>query len=135
MNVLYNTQLYAYYFRMRRKQGDIIPIERDILIAAMDLGVNGTATFYGFKIAKEISNDKGARLLTGHGTLYRALARLEKQGYLESQWEDPAIAAEESRPRRKLYTLTAIGAATARTTIANIPCKNPPPRSAWATTT
>jgi len=120
---------------MRRKVGEIIPIERDILIAAVNLGANGTETFYGFRIAKEISNDKGARLLTGHGTLYRALARLEKQGYLESRWEDPAVAAEENRPRRKLYTLTAIGAATAKTAIANTLCKNPSPRSAWATIT
>ena len=120
---------------MRRKLGDLVPIERDILIAAVNLGANGTETFYGFKIAKEISDHKGARLLTGHGTLYRALARLEKQGHLESRWEDPAVAAEQNRPRRKLYKLTAIGVATAQAAMANAPSKNPAPRAAWATTT
>ena len=40
------------------------------------------------------------------GTLYRALARLEQQGILQSTWEDPAVAAEEHRPRRRLYSLT-----------------------------
>ena len=66
--------------------------------------------FHGFRIAREIKDREGARLLTAHGTLYRALARIEKQGFLQSTWEDPMIAAEESRPRRKLYKLT--GAAT-----------------------
>lgn len=62
--------------------------------------------FHGFRIAKEIRDREGARLLTGHGTLYRALGRLEQQGFLTGEWEDPQMAAEQNRPRRKLYKLT-----------------------------
>ena len=57
-----------------------------------------------------------ARLLIAHGTLYRALARLEGMGLLKSRWEDPRIAARENRPGRRLYTLTAAGETAARET-------------------
>jgi len=49
------------------------------------------------------------RALTGYGTLYRALGRLEQMRFVESGWEDPHDAADENRPRRRLYTLTAAG--------------------------
>ncbi len=48
-----------------------------------------------------------ARKLVGYGTLYKALDRLERQGFLESKWEDPNLAARESRPRRRLYRIPA----------------------------
>lgn len=50
-----------------------------------------------------------ARRLTAHGTLYRALARLEQMGLMTSAWEDPQIAADDSRPRRRLYAITEDG--------------------------
>ena len=50
-----------------------------------------------------------ARLLTAYGTLYRALARLEKMGLLESRWEDLRAAVQANRPGRRFYTLTAAG--------------------------
>jgi len=42
------------------------------------------------------------------GTLYPILARLERAGWLESQWEigDPC---QLGRPRRRLYQLTGLG--------------------------
>ena len=91
---------------MRRKSGEIIPIERSILLAASRMRSRGISQFHGFRIAKEIRDQDGARRLTAHGTLYRALARLEQQGYLTSRWEDPLLAARDNRPRRKFYTLT-----------------------------
>ena len=94
---------------MRRKPGTLIPIERSILAAAIQLRSQRTEEFHGFQIAKKIQDREGARLLTGHGTLYRALGRLEQQGFLSSQWEDPEVAAENNRPRRKLYKLTGEG--------------------------
>lgn len=106
---------------MRRKQGALIPIEQSILIAAMLLRARGDEEFHGFRIAREIKARADARLLTAHGTLYRALGRLEKQGYLNSRWEDPALAAEESRPRRKLYKITDAG------TIAGAPAASKAP--------
>lgn len=98
--------IYAYDLSMRRKAGQLIPIEKSILSAAVSLHGEGIEEFHGFRIAKEINAREGTRLLPGHGTLYRALARLEQQGLLQSVWEDPLIAAEENRPRRRLYRLT-----------------------------
>jgi PadR family transcriptional regulator, regulatory protein PadR len=42
------------------------------------------------------------------GTIYPILARLERIGWVESDWEDPDIA--EGRPRRRYYRLTREGA-------------------------
>jgi PadR family transcriptional regulator, regulatory protein PadR len=50
-----------------------------------------------------------ARRLAAQGTLYRALDRLEGLKLLESRQEDPEVAAAESRPRRRLYKVTAQG--------------------------
>jgi hypothetical protein len=91
---------------MRRKEGTLIPIEQSILEAAIQLRKQGAEEFHGFQIAKEIKDQKEARLLTGYGTLYRALDRLQQQGFLSSRWEDPISAAEQNRPRRKYYQLT-----------------------------
>ena len=63
---------------MRRKDGQLIPIEQSILVAAARLRGQGVEEFHGFWIAKEMGDREGARLLTGHGTLYRALGRLEQ---------------------------------------------------------
>ncbi len=98
---------------MRRKAGALLSIEIDILLAGIALVRRGEADFHGYAIAKEISSQGGARKLTAHGTLYRALERLEIRGLLESRWEDPEIAAMEQRPRRRMYRVTAEGAAAA----------------------
>ena len=42
------------------------------------------------------------------GTIYPILARLERIGWVESDWEDPDIV--EGRPRRRYYRLTREGA-------------------------
>ncbi len=43
------------------------------------------------------------------GTVYPALARLERDGLVRSSWEDAAIAQGEKRPPRRYYKLTAPG--------------------------
>ncbi|MGH9938506.1 MAG: PadR family transcriptional regulator [Blastocatellia bacterium] len=43
------------------------------------------------------------------GTVYPALRRLEDEGYLISEWEEPGIAQSEPRPPRKYYELTREG--------------------------
>jgi PadR family transcriptional regulator len=88
-----------------------VPLELAICEAAADLRHRSTSEFHGYEIAKTIGEEGNGRLLTAYGTLYRALARLEKMGLLTSRWEDPAIPARENRPGRRLYTLTAIGEA------------------------
>ena len=94
---------------MRRKPGRLVPLELAICDAAARLRRRGVDEFHGYEIAKRIADDAEAKLLTAYGTLYRALARLESMGLLESRWEDPHIAARESRPGRRLYTLTGAG--------------------------
>ena len=94
---------------MRRKTGALIPIEVSILALAIDLRSRGTAYFHGFMIARQIKEHEQARLLTAHGTLYRALDRLHRAKFLEREWEDPMLAAAEGRPRRRLYRVTPSG--------------------------
>ena len=46
------------------------------------------------------------------GTVYPALARLERDGLLKSAWENEQDAHAEGRPARRYYKLTAPGAKT-----------------------
>jgi PadR family transcriptional regulator len=94
---------------MRRKPGALVPLELAICSSAADLSRAGSDEFHGYAIAKHLGDESEHRLLTAYGTLYRALARLEKMGLLKSRWEDPQIPARENRPGRRLYTLTAAG--------------------------
>jgi PadR family transcriptional regulator, regulatory protein PadR len=94
---------------MRRKAGALVPLELAICAAASDLRRRGTEEFHGYLIAKEIKEHADSRLLTAYGTLYRALSRLEAMGMLSSRWEDANAAADENRPRRRFYSLTAVG--------------------------
>ena len=66
----------------------------------------------------------GSRSLTGHGTLYKALSRLEEFGLLTSRWEDAAPV--EGRPRRRLYELTSQGAHVAEHALAGKATGRPP---------
>ena len=103
---------------MRRKPGALVPLELAILEVALDLERTGTREFHGYQIAKHLAHISDRRLLTAYGTLYRALGRLENMGLLASRGEDPQIAADESRPARRLYVVTPEGAAAARRTLA-----------------
>ena len=93
---------------MRRKPDQLIPLEISVLEAALALQRRGTTAFYGFLLAKVIKTASDRRLLIAHGTLYRALHRLERAKLIEAFWEDPQEAARENRPRRRLYRLTAL---------------------------
>jgi DNA-binding PadR family transcriptional regulator len=97
---------------MKRKRGALLAIEIAILQAGIALLRASQSEFHGYAIAREIRDQERARSLTAHGTLYRALERLEARGLLESRWEDPEIAAAEERPRRRLYRVTAEGEAS-----------------------
>ena len=94
---------------MRRKPGTLVPIEVSILAAGVALALGGEPEFHGYAVARELKEREEARRLTAHGTLYRALERLEKAGLLLSRLEDPEAAAAEQRPRRRLYHVTAAG--------------------------
>lgn len=79
-----------------------MPLETAICVTAAELASAGTVEFYGYQLAKELARDTERRLFIAYGTLYRALARLEGMRLLESRREDPTIAAQESRPGRRL---------------------------------
>lgn len=94
---------------MRRKPGQLLPLELDILEAAILLARRGTSLFHGYALAKLLQERGDRRLLTAHGTLYRALHRLENAGLIEASWEDHQVAESENRPRRRMYRV--LGAA------------------------
>ena len=98
----------------RRKPGTLLPLEKEILRTALSL----RGSFHGFGLAHAMREQNGSRALTAHGTLYKALGRLEERGLLTSVWED---AAAEGRPRRRLYELTGEGARVARAEQATAP--------------
>src|SRR6185436_14452809 len=56
---------------------------------------------YGFSVME----------LTGlpSGTVYPAMRRLERDGFIKSQWERQSIADAAQRPPRKYYRLTRSG--------------------------
>lgn len=58
-------------------------------------------TVYGFEIID--------RTGLPSGTVYPALARLERDGHVRSSWEDQASAFAEGRPARRHYRITAAG--------------------------
>lgn len=92
----------------RRRAGTLIAIELDILQIGMNLK-SGEEWFYGFSLAKQLAAAQQGKGLTAHGTLYKALGRMAEAGLLESEWEDPEVAAAENRPRRRLYKVSGLG--------------------------
>ena len=63
----------------------------------------GPVYVYGFRVM-EITN-------LASGTVYPAMRRLERDGLVQSHWEQQSIADAEQRPPRKYYTLTPSGRA------------------------
>ena len=95
---------------MRRKPGQLLDLEARILAAMVGIG-SAEPDVHGFALAKLLTDQSRSRGLTSHGTLYKALARLEGAGLLTSRWEDAAVAEPEGRPRRRLYRVSADGRA------------------------
>lgn len=84
--------------------------EGRILAVAGRLMTSGIVAFHGYQLAQELEGAPDRVPTIGYGTLYRALDRLERIGYLRSWWVEPAAPG---RPRRRLYQLTAAGIAAA----------------------
>ena len=70
-------------------------------VTALVLNAVATGHQYGF----DIMDGSG---LPG-GTVYPALRRLERAGYVESRWESDEIAREAKRPRRRYYRMSKEG--------------------------
>jgi PadR family transcriptional regulator, regulatory protein PadR len=58
----------------------------------------------GYQIAKTIERMSEDILQVDHGSLYPALHRLEKRGWVESKWD-----ITETRRKAKFYRLTPLG--------------------------
>lgn len=67
------------------------------------------------------------------GTVYPALSRLERDGYVRSAWEDEQQAHRDGRPARRYYRITAPGARVLDQSLAYyrslIPLRQDPERS------
>ena len=96
--------------QVRRKAGQLLVLEVQILAAAAEQRRARGGEFHGFELAKLLADRNGSRALTAHGTLYKALGRLHDGGLLEARWEDADLALAEGRPRRRLYSITGLGA-------------------------
>jgi len=59
---------------------------------------------YGYLIIQKVKDLSGGTLEWSDGMLYPVLHRLEKEGYIESEW----IISENGR-KRKYYSLTELG--------------------------
>src|SRR5262245_35811368 len=87
----------------RAKRGDRI----DLLQGTLDLLVLRTlqlAPLHGHGIVKAIQRHSDDQLIVEHGSLYPALHRLVKKGWLTASWED----SRKGRPM-KFYRLTPAG--------------------------
>ena len=89
---------------MRRKPGDILPLEADILQLAQERDGQHEPWFHGWTIGRQLEDATGR--VTPFGTLYRTLDRLEELGCLVSEWVEPA---KNGTPRRRQYRITPEG--------------------------
>lgn len=89
-----------------RKKGTLLELERRVLEVAVAHGSSGV---YGFSLAQELAGERGETKLVSHGTMYKVLDRLRREGLLFAEWEDADVAEAEGRPRRRVYQVTGTG--------------------------
>jgi DNA-binding PadR family transcriptional regulator len=107
----------------------LLPLETEILATALEVRRGGQPRFHGFSLARAMAEESGdARGLVAHGTLYKALGRLEDAGLLTSAWEDAEAAAAQRRPRRRLYEVTGEGERALAATRQALPAPQTRPR-------
>jgi len=79
---------------------ELLPGTLDVLILkAVSLG-----KMHGYGVLLRIEQISGGALLVQQGALYQALARLEHQGLIDSEW-----GTSENNRRAKYYRLTTAG--------------------------
>ncbi|PTL74104.1 PadR family transcriptional regulator [Rathayibacter caricis DSM 15933] len=98
----------------RRRPGTLLPLELDLLEALLA----AAEPVHGFALAASIAERDGGAL-TAHGTLYKALGRMQERGLVTSSWEDKAEATAQGRPPRRCYEVTGEGRAVAHAAAAS----------------
>ncbi len=68
------------------------------------LGALAKAPSYGYEIVKRVNDEAGDLFTWQEGTIYPVLHKLEKNGYVRTQWQEA-----DSGRRRKYYYITAAG--------------------------
>ncbi|MCU0491153.1 MAG: PadR family transcriptional regulator [Chloroflexaceae bacterium] len=89
-----------------------MPIDRELMKGSLDvllLALLENGPMYGYQIVKEVRSRSEGLLDLKEGTLYPALHRLEKAGWIEGFWQARADGAD-----RRYYRLTARGVAAAQ---------------------
>jgi PadR family transcriptional regulator len=82
-----------------------VNVSKSLSVAALTvLHAFAQGTAHGFDIIDTIG-------LPG-GTVYPALSRLERDGFVSSSWEDVHIARADHRPPRRYYRATPLGVRT-----------------------
>jgi transcriptional regulator len=79
----------------------------DLLQGTLDLLILRTLLFgprHGHAISKSIEQTSQEVLRVDHGSLYPALQRLERRGWIRAQW-----GTSENNRRARYYRLTAVG--------------------------
>ena len=88
----------------------------DLLQGTLDLLVLRTLSWgpmHGYSVARTIKERSKSVFLVEEGALYPALHRLERKGWVESEW-----GLSENNRRAKFYQLTAEGRAQLRSELA-----------------
>jgi transcriptional regulator len=81
--------------------------ELELLKGTLDVLILKALTWgprHGYAVARWIGDATGDALQVEEGALYHALHRMERKGWLESEW-----GLSEARRRAKYYTLTRLG--------------------------
>ena len=81
--------------------------ELELLKGTLDVLVLKALTWgprHGYGVARWIGDATGDALQVEEGALYHALHRMERRGWLESEW-----GLSEANRRAKYYTLTRLG--------------------------
>ena len=79
----------------------------ELLQGTLDLLILQTLQWgsrHGYAISQAIRAESGERLQVDTGSLYPALHRLERQGWIKAEWKP-----SENKQRTRVYKLTAAG--------------------------